>query len=94
MKSVMKTMLVLALLVIAVSAETAVERCRRTTCETKCKDSKSFGCSDCLLRCAIPGGGSKIDQRALCLKNCDVGCGPSNDCYQRCIKRCPSTLMI
>ncbi|CAH8256710.1 unnamed protein product [Arabidopsis lyrata] len=92
MVSIMKIMMIIALLVIGVSAKT-VEQCKRTTCETKCHDSKSFGCSDCLLRCAFPGSDSKIDQRALCIKNCDVGCGPSQDCYQRCIKRCPSPLI-
>ncbi|XP_010480245.1 PREDICTED: uncharacterized protein LOC104758967 [Camelina sativa] len=95
MVSLMKIMMVMVLLVIGVSAETVVELCKRTMCKTQCQGNKfqSSGCSDCLLGCAWPGSTSKIDQRALCLKNCDVGCGPSNDCYQRCIKRCPSLLI-
>ncbi|CAN8253855.1 unnamed protein product [Cochlearia groenlandica] len=87
MVSVMKTMILMALLVMCVRGKT-VEQCKKTTCKTQCKDVDSFVCADCLVKCAFPGSANKIDQRALCLQNCNVGCGPDNDCYKRCIKQC------
>ncbi|KAL9309906.1 hypothetical protein AtEden1_Chr1g0055811 [Arabidopsis thaliana] len=94
MVSIMKIMMIMVLLVVGVSAKT-VEECKRTTCATKCRDSKSFACSDCIIHCAFPGSESKISQpRALCLRNCDVGCRPNNTCYQRCIKHCPPQSLI
>lgn len=55
MATIMKTMMIIALLVIGVSAETVPEFCKRTMCKTKCQDFKSSGCADCILGCAWPG---------------------------------------
>ncbi|EFH68213.1 predicted protein [Arabidopsis lyrata subsp. lyrata] len=31
---------------------------------------------------------NEVDQRVICYRNCDVGCGTDNACHQRCKKNC------
>ncbi|KAL0878398.1 hypothetical protein Bca101_028104 [Brassica carinata] len=89
MVSIMKTMMIMALLVIGMNAM-SIDECKRTVCKSHCHPTySSVECGDCLLRCAYSPSASKIDPRALCLRNCDVACQPDNNCYQRCIKHCP-----
>lgn len=41
-------------------------------------------------------GANEVDQRVICYRNCDVGCGTNNACHERCKKRCgypPSMLL-
>lgn len=54
MVSFMKMMMIMAFLVMSVNAKTT-EECRQTTCKSYCK-VESADCSDCILRCAFPGG--------------------------------------
>ena len=33
-------------------------------------------------------GVNEVDQRVICYRNCDVGCGTDNACHEHCKKSC------
>lgn len=52
MVSIMKTMMIMALLVIGMNAM-SIDECKRTVCKSHCHPTySSVECGDCLLRCA------------------------------------------
>ncbi|CAH8360000.1 unnamed protein product [Eruca vesicaria subsp. sativa] len=95
MVSIMKIMMIMALLVIGVNART-INECKKSVCKSVCHpDHSSVECGDCLLKWAYPPPSEiKTDQRTLCLKRCAADCVPNYSCYRRCIEDCPKPALI
>ncbi|XP_010414983.1 PREDICTED: uncharacterized protein LOC104701051 [Camelina sativa] len=91
MSSMIKIMMMMALVIMGVRAKTLTE-CRETDCKYVCanKGMSTKACSKCVLRCSTASDKrtNDVDQRVICYRNCDVGCGTDNACHERCNKSC------
>ncbi|XP_010480246.1 PREDICTED: uncharacterized protein LOC104758969 [Camelina sativa] len=91
MSSMIKIMMMMALVIMGVKAKTVTE-CRETDCKYFCANNgmSTKACSECVFRCSTASDKrtNDVDQRVICYPNCDVGCGTDNACHERCKKSC------
>ncbi|ESQ29718.1 hypothetical protein EUTSA_v10024020mg [Eutrema salsugineum] len=94
MSSMIKITMMMALVVMGVTAKTVIE-CQETDCKSQCQIMNNLACNACVFGCASPPSfqysdtkANEVDQRVICWRNCDVGCGTDNACHERCKKSC------
>ncbi|CAH2080061.1 unnamed protein product [Thlaspi arvense] len=94
MSSMIKITMMMGLVVVGVGAKTVTE-CQETDRLSHCQNINNMACTRCVFECASPPSFQysdtrvdEVDQRVVCYRNCDVGCGTDNACHERCKKRC------